>query len=378
MGASSLKTGVDSYRPTWAEIDLKLLEQNILKLKSYLVSSGTRIMAVVKADAYGHGAVRLTRYLEGLGVAWFGVSSVEEAVGLRKAGCRGNILILGSLFPFRESFEAALGHDLIPTISSLEAARQLLGTVKPDARKIRVHLKMETGMQRIGVRPETCAQIAALLKESDAVAIDGVYTHFSSAKDEEYTRRQLQEFNRGLSLLGQKGVRPACVHAANSAAAVRWPQAHFNMIRCGLALYGETPEFEPILSVKTRVVFVKKVPAGTPVSYERTFTTPRESVLATLPIGYADGLPISASGRARVLINGHAAPVAGAITMDMTVVDVTDVAGVGVGSEAVVIGTGGDQRIEPGDWADWGRMSVYELLCRFGAPRLAKVYLEAD
>ncbi|MBI2071161.1 MAG: alanine racemase [Elusimicrobia bacterium] len=371
---TSVNVRQDFYRPTRLEIALGLLEQNFLKLKSYLVSSSTQIMAVVKANAYGHGAGALAGPLEKLGVRWLGVSSVEEGIALRAAGAQSRILILGSVYPFGESLEAALEHGLTPTLSSLEAAQELIRVTGVRNSRVNVHIKMETGMERIGARPETCVQIARLLSNSASVTLEGVYTHFASAKDEEATRRQLAEFERGRRLLETAGIKVPCVHAANSAAITRYPESQFDLVRSGLALYGGAPGFEPIAALKTCVVFLKKVPAGRPVSYEGRFVTRRDSVLATLPVGYGDGLPIGAWPRAHVLIRGRKAPIAGLITMDMTIVDVTDIADVHVGDDVVVIGRSETQTVTPNDWAGWAKMSVYQFCCGLGALRLAKIY----
>lgn len=362
---------ISFYRPTWAEIDLRILEQNFLKLKSYLVSSKTEILAVVKADAYGHGAAPIAKHLAALGVRHFGVSSVEEGVALRSAGLDGSLLILGSTYPFGESFEACWRHRLTPTISSLEAARELVRFLSGKNETLPVHIKMETGMQRIGARAETCAQIEKFLRSCPQVRIEGVYTHLASARDEASTREQLSEFERGLALM-RAGGGTFIVHAANSAATLRYPQAHYDWVRSGLALYGETPGFEPVTSLKTRIVFLKRVPAGTKISYEGKYVTRRDSLIATLPVGYADGLPIAASGKALVMAAGKKAPVVGLITMDMMMVDVTEAGAVHVGDEVTVVGG----EVTPAVWAKWGRTSVYEFLCGLGAPRLAKVYLQ--
>ncbi len=366
--------GLGFYRPAWMEIRWAALERNYLTLKNHLVSKSCQVLAVVKANAYGHGAVEVARRLEFLGARFFGVSSIEEGIALRESGLEGRILLLGSAYPFRESFEACLRHRLIATISSLEGARQLARFMGSRDEPAGVHLKMETGMQRIGARPETCVEILKTLAEAPNVRCEGVYTHLASARDQALTRAQLAEFERGLTLLFGQGPRPL-VHAANSAATVRAPEAQLDLVRPGLALYGQMAGFEPIMTIKTRIVFLKKVPVGTRVSYEGTYITSRPTVLATLPIGYGDGLPMAASGKAHVLIAGKPAPVAGLITMDMMMVDVTDAGPVYVGDEVVVAGPQGQERVAPADWAKWGKTSVYQFLCGLGVPRLPKVYL---
>ena len=362
------------YRPTWIEINRRLLEENFLKLRSYFNSSKTQILAVVKANAYGHGALAVAKFLEGLGATFFGVSSVDEGAQLREGGLNGNILILGSAYPFCESFEACEQYRLIPTISSLEAARQLKefssGKNQPQA----VHIKIETGMQRIGARAETVRAVVEALRDIPQVVVEGVYTHFAASRDEEKTRAALQEFTRALDLLDKNGFKPKMIHAANSAAIVRYPETHFDLVRPGIALYGGMSGFEPIASLKSRVVFLKEVSPGTPISYEGLFVTKRKSRVATIPVGYADGLPIAASSGAEVIINGQRAKVCGLITMDMLMVDVTDLGPVRVGDVVTLLGKDGQELITPIDWAEWSKMSVYQFLTGLGGTRVPKTY----
>ncbi len=332
-------------------------------------------MLVVKADGYGHGAVALSRAAERAGsVRWFGVSSVEEGVVLREAGIRKPILILGSLYPF-ESMVAAVRRGLTPTVASLEAARLIVRAAK--RRPIACHLKIDTGMGRIGVRRGAAAEIAAYLKRAPRVRLEGVYTHLSCADtDARFTRRQLKLFREALSSVETAAGLPRWIHAANSAAALRFPESRFNLVRPGLAAYGLYPGFEPALELKTKVVFTKNVPARTPISYGALHHTRRRARIATLPIGYGDGLPRRMSlpgGRAAVLIRGRRCPIVGAMSMDMTMADITGVQGVRVGEEAVLIGRSGKARIGVEDLASAAGTIPYEIVTALKA-RVPRVY----
>lgn len=374
MSLKSLNVAAPSFRPTWIEVDLSLLEENLLKIKSYLNSSATQVLAVVKANAYGHGATQVAKKLEDLGVTFFGVSSVDEGVLLREAGLVGKILILGSSYPFSESFEACYQYSLTPTISSVEGARDLGRYLAGKNKIFPVHVKIETGMERIGVQPETAVKVVSALRESPMIQVEGLYTHFACAKDSDKTRVQFAKFQSAVGALEDGVAKGALLHAANTTALLNFPETHLNLVRPGLALYGALLGFEPIVRLKSRVVFLKEIDAGTAVSYEGLFVAKRRSKIATLPVGYADGLPLSASGKAYVLINGRPAAVCGLITMDMIMVDATDIYGVRVGDIATLIGRDKDNAITPQDWARWGRVSVYQLLTGLGGARVPKIY----
>lgn len=359
------------YRPTWAEVDLSKILKNLRRLRS---RTRTELMLVVKADGYGHGAVAVSRAAENTdSVRWFGVSSVEEGVVLREAGIRKPILILGSLYPF-ESMVAAVRRGLTPTVASLEAARLISRAAR--RRRIACHLKIDTGMGRIGVRRGAAAEIAAYLKRAPRVRLEGVYTHLSCADtDARFTRRQLKLFREALSSVETAAGLPRWIHAANSAAALRFSESRFNLVRPGLAAYGLYPGFEPALELKTKVVFTKNVPPRTPISYGALHHTRRRARIATLAVGYGDGLPrrMSLGGRAAVLIRGQRCPIVGAMSMDMTMADITGVRGVRVGEEAVLIGRSGKRRIGVEDLARAAGTIPYEIVTALKA-RVPRVY----
>jgi alanine racemase len=346
----------------------------------------TKILFVVKADAYGHGAVAVCREVEAKGAAqWLGVSSVEEGAALRAAGIELPILILGSLFPF-ESVVAAARHGLTPTVASLEGARRVaeaaerLGRAKGGA-SIPCHLKLDTGMGRVGVRWPAGQEVAEFLARSPGVALQGVYTHLACAESgQAYTRLQLDRFAQAVGEIERLGVPGLLRHAANSAAALRTPESRWDMVRPGLAAYGVWPGFEPALSLKTRIVFLKNVGGGTPISYGASYRTPRPTRIATLPIGYADGLPrllsrLKAGSRGgEVLIRGRRCPIVGAVTMDMTMIDVGAVPDARVGDEVILIGRSQGEEVSACDWAGLAGTISYEILTGIQA-RVPRVHM---
>jgi alanine racemase len=361
------------YRPTWVEIDPNALRHNVGQIRA-VIPARTQILSVVKADAYGHGVVEVSRFLSQWGIGWFGVSSIEEGLALKEAGVKGRILLLGTSSPF-DGFEAALQADLTLTIASLRGLEALIETASRFRREggVRFHLKIETGMGRIGVSPGGAAAIFERLRSHPAVHLEGLYTHFSCAdSDPSTTRRQLGVLQQVVEEARRRGQMDFVVHAANSAAIFSSPETHLDWVRPGLSLYGilpwderrSQPSLRPVLSWKTRIVFIKSVPAGTPVSYGATFHTSRPSRLATLPVGYADGYRRDLSGAGQVLIQGVRCPVIGRVTMDHTMVDVTDLdAGVEVGEEVVLLGSQGSEEISAWDIARVCRTIPYEILC---------------
>ena len=370
------------WRPTWAEVDLGALKHNLKRLKSI---ARVPLLFVVKADGYGHGAVRVARAALTTGaVHGLGVSSVEEGAVLREAGIKAPILILGSLYPF-ESTLATVHYDLTPTVASLDGARRIhlaaRGLKGADRRHLPLtcHLKIDTGMGRIGVRWPAGREVVAYLLNAQGVRLEGLYTHFARAEDSApVTRRQLAVFGRAVKETLGMGARLKWRHAANSAGTILWPESRFDLVRPGLAAYGLWEGFEPVLSLKTRVVFVKHVPAGVPLGYGGLFRTKRASRIATLPIGYGDGLPrLVSTGRKRadVLIRGRRCPLAGAISMDMCMADVTGVPGVSVGDEVVLIGRSGGEEQAASALAALAGTIPYEIVTGLTA-RVPRVYAE--
>ncbi len=362
------------FRPVWAEVDLGALQANLRRFRSKM-PRGTKILFVVKANAYGHGAAACAKAAERSRlVDALGVSSVEEGMSLRSAGVRLPILILGSLYPF-ESFLAAAQYRLTPTVASLESARRLWEAARRLGRRVGCHLKIETGMGRIGMSPAAAQEVAEFLRERPEVWVEGIYTHFSSAdSDPAFTRRQNRIFRGVVETVGRGGLKTGLRHAANSAAALRHPEARWDMVRPGLAIYGLCPGFLPVLSLKTKVVFLKTLPKGSPISYGAAYRTKRRARIATIPVGYADGYSRALSGKASALLNGRRCPVVGKVTMDMSMLDVTEAPSARVGDDVVLLGGVGRRRITASEMAVWGGTIPYEVSTAISA-RVPRVYL---
>ena len=360
-------------RPTWAQINLSALKNNILKIKE-IVGPQSELLLVIKANAYGHGVLPIACFIEKEKLVWgYGVSSVEEGIVLRKEGISSPILILGSLFPF-ESFIEAINHDLTVTISSMDAAAQIVKASESLGKKAICHIKLETGMGRIGARRPAAVEILKKLLSSSDVSVGGVYTHLSSSDtDMAFTNLQLSYFNETLKDFARYKTKDIIRHTANSYAAINIPSSRFDMVRSGYACYGLMDGFEPVLSLKTRIVFLKNVREGSFISYNKTFKCVGPMKIATLPIGYADGYFRKYSNNGDVLIKGKRCAVLGAVTMDMIMVDVSDIENVLIGDEAVIIGGQGTERISAGELARKAGTSSYEIVTLISA-RVPRVY----
>jgi alanine racemase len=365
-------------RPTWAEIDLSNLAFNLSQIKKRL-SPEIKIMPIVKADAYGHGIVEVSQYLAAQGIDYLGVATVDEGIYLRKAGITISLLVLGTILP--EEAEALLEYNLIPTICNRDTAVILNRLASQRNIPVKIHIKIDTGMGRIGVWHEEVLDFFSKIKELGQLEFEGIWTHFASAEDMEFTNLQLGRFNFILRGLEQLGYKFAYIHAANSTAILKNTSSHFNMVRPGLALYGvypdisvrQTIELKPVMQLKTRIIFLKKVSAGQSISYGRTFVTSRESLIATLPIGYGDGYAWSLSNRAMVIVEGRRVPIVGRVCMDQIMIDVTDVGDVKLGEEVVLIGQQDNERISVEELASLSGTIPYEILCRI-ASRIPRIY----
>ena len=331
-----------TYRPTWAEIDLDAIKYNCKAIQA-AVGRNTSIMAVVKANAYGHGIVEVSKVLEKMQIKYLGVATLDEAILLRNSGIKINILILGSILP--EEVKPAVQNNITLTLCNHE----LLTAVKKISKdkKVRVHIKIDTGMGRIGVWHEEAIKFIKEAKEINNLNIEGIYTHFSIAgRDKFFTQYQIDSFGKILSDLEELGVDIPFKHAANSIAIVDWKKSHLNMVRPGIIIYGIYPKrsfprrlnLRPAFSLKTKISFVKNTPQGRSISYGRTYITQAPTKIASLPIGYADGYGRILSNKAEVLVRGRRAPVVGKVTMDQTMIDAGSIKNVKVGDEVVLIG----------------------------------------
>ncbi|HIZ19702.1 MAG TPA: alanine racemase [Firmicutes bacterium] len=378
----------DFLKRTWATIDLDAIQQNCRAIIGSL-SEGCRMMAIVKADAYGHGAAYVSRVLEETGADWFGVSNLEEALQIRKAGITRPILILGYT-PACEARRLA-ANDVTQTVCNEEFGWELSRAACEAGVQVRVHLKMDTGMSRIGFLCQREQELTEAVDQAERVCRlpglipEGIFTHFASADEEAgeaFTRLQFALFEGIIARLAERGIRFALKHCCNSAATLLYPEMHMDLVRPGLILYGLLPApwldgrlpLRPAMELKTAVSMVKEVPAGSVVSYGRTYTTQTATALATVPIGYADGYPRSFSNRASMLVKGSRASVVGRVCMDQCMLDVTGIPGVREGMMVTVFGRDQGEILPVEEFAALSGTINYESICLIGK-RVPRVFL---
>jgi alanine racemase len=366
------------FRPTVATVDLDAVRHNVAALRPPTAS----LMAVVKADAYGHGAVPVARAALEAGAAWLGVALVEEGIELRAAGVEAPVLVLTEFPPGSEA--EALAARLTPAVYSQDGLRRLVRAAEgsPPA----VHVKLDTGMHRAGL---PWAQAEAFCREvlASGCRIDALWTHFATADEPEnpFLDAQLERFTEAVAAVRASGIPVPMLHAANSAATLLRADTHFDLVRAGIALYGVSPgpavddraaRLRPAMSLSSRVSLTRRVPAGDAVSYGLTYRLERDATVATVPVGYADGYPRALSNRAAVLIGGRRRPVAGTVTMDQVLVDCGD-DDVCAGNEVVLLGRQGDEEVTAAELAGLAGTIGYEILCGVGA-RVPRVYVGAE
>jgi alanine racemase len=374
-------------RPAWAEIDLDAIRHNASLLARWV--SPSRLCAVVKAGGYGHGAIPVARSaLEG-GADRLAVALVEEGIELREAGITAPVLLLSE--PVPEAMAEVVSAGLTPTVYTAEGLDALAAAARArrdPAEPFSVHVKADTGMHRVGARPGDAVDLAVRAASTPGLWLEGFWTHLavSDELDNTYTSQQLDRFDETCAALRAAGATPALLHAANSAAALWHPRSRFDMVRCGISLYGlasgggltgrqPADGLRPAMSLKARVSYVKEVPAGERLSYGLRYRLDRDSVVATVPLGYADGVTrsLSAAG-AQVLIGGKRRPMAGTVTMDQLMVDCGPGDPVRRGDEVVLLGSQGPETINAWDWADRTGTIAYEVVCGISA-RVPRVYL---
>jgi len=366
-------------RPTVCAIDHEALRSNLRQIRDK-VGSRVKILCMVKANGYGHGAAEISQTLVGAGADAFGVATLEEAVHLRQAGIQALLIVLAGVFP--DQLDTFVEHKLSPVVYDPLSLKALDHESSRRQVQLGVHLKIDTGMGRLGFLAAEADQWIAAIKQTESLRIEGVFSHFSHAESVQgdYTRKQLESFKRVLGQLRSASVIPDLVHLANSAATITLPSAYFDMVRPGLILYGVYPSpnmkeqihLQPVLSWKTKILQLKNVPSGTSVSYGQTYVTKRESLIATLPVGYADGYPRLLSNRGEALVRGQRAPIAGRVCMDLTMIDVTDIRNVRQGDEVVLLGRQGGAEITADEFAAWANTISYEILTSIGTrvPRI--------
>ncbi|OIO37667.1 MAG: alanine racemase [Candidatus Omnitrophica bacterium CG1_02_49_10] len=358
-------------RPTWAEVDLSAIRHNFSAIKK-LVAPGTKTLVALKADAYGHGIVRVSKELDRAGADYLGVATVDEGILLRKSHKPGSgILVLSAIMPHEARLVVL--NRLIQTVSSIEVARALNKEAARIGRKASIHIKVDTGMGRIGVWHEDAPSFVAALAKLKHISIDGIFTHFPSADEpnREFTNRQIRDFDALIDKLDKAGIHIPLRHAANSLGIADFEDAHYNMVRPGINIYGLHPapksykklKLKPAFSLKSRIVYLKDVPAGRSISYGRTYITERHTRIATLPIGYGDGYNRLYSNRAHVLIKDKMAPVVGRVCMDQTMIDVGDIPAARVGDVVTLIGSQSKASISAEELARIAGTIPYEVIC---------------
>ncbi|MHB1346992.1 MAG: alanine racemase [Candidatus Humimicrobiaceae bacterium] len=388
-------------RFAWVEINLESLSDNFNLINDHIANlknadiAKPKIMAVVKANAYGHGLIEISRKALLSGASWLGVALVQEGLKLREGGIKAPVLCLGSHAP--QKIKDAVENDITLSVTSIESAKLISDfCIKADL-ETSVHVKIDTGMNRIGINHKNAIQSILLINKMPKIKIDGVFTHFACAseKEESYTLMQWERFSQIVKELKEMDLDISNYHCANSSAFVRYPHMHLDMVRLGIIIYGISPfdsdfydycspdavEFikrlKPVLSFKAKISFIKRTPAGENISYHGTFKTDRESIIATIPVGYADGYARSFSNKSRMIFNGCFAPVIGNVTMDQTMIDLTDcnqAKKARSGDEVVIIGKSNGLELTATELAELIGTINYEIICMIG-DRIPRIYL---
>ena len=371
-----------SGRPTWAEINLDALAHNFHVIRAS-VGSDVRILAAVKANAYGHGAVECSRRLEREGVDWFGVALPEEGIELRAAGIAKPILCMGGIWPSQESL--CIQKQLTPVVYRLDAVESLDRAAAGAHATLNIHVKIDTGMGRLGVRADAVSEFCDALRRFKNIRVDGLMTHLASAdREADVTRGQLARFNQAVLKFREHGFAPAFIHAANSAGMFAFAESRGNLVRPGGTLYGfvrdvlpaniEAPALLPVMSLYSRIMLLKRVPKGEKLGYGGTFETEKDSLIATIPIGYDDGYRRALSNKARVIVREQFAPVVGRVSMDLTLIDVTEVKEISLEDRVTLLGSDGDCSITAEDLGELAETISYEITCGI-SNRVPRVYL---
>jgi alanine racemase len=365
------------YRPTWAEIDLSALEYNLNQIKS-LIFPGTKILVCVKSDAYGHGIIPVSKRLVSLGVDYLGVASIDEGIILRKAGIDSPILVLGMILS--GDSKPVLKYNLTQTVCTEELAEALNKKARRYKKIASIHIKVDTGMGRLGVLYSHALNFIKKIKQYKYLNIEGISTHFPCADlNSSFTQYQIEIFNALIKNLKKEEIHIPLHHAANSMGIIGYKKSNFNLVRPGLMVYGLYPKkniklkLKPVMSLKTKIIYLKRVPKGAGLSYGHTYHTKENTTVVTLPIGYGDGYPRNLSNKAAVLIRKKRFKIAGRICMDQTLID-ADNFKVKIGDEVILIGFDGKDRITAEELAYLSGTIPYEIVCGIGnrVPRIYK------
>lgn len=375
---------MEKFSRVKALVDLDAVAYNFEAMHKN-IKPGTKMIAVVKADAYGHGAVPIARLVQDYDYIWgFAVATEEEALSLREAGIRKPILVLGLVFP--ECMEELAKNDISIAVSSISLAREYAKAGRKLSKTVKIHLAVDTGMTRIGFHDgsQSLEEIKNISK-LPYLEIEGMFTHFARADEYDVSpaKTQLDRFLAFASILEKNGIHIPMKHCSNSAGLIRMQEANLDAVRAGITIYGVYPsqqvekhivELKPVMELKSHVSFVKKITKGTAVSYGGTFIAPKDMQLATIPVGYADGYSRQLSGKGWVLIHGKKAPICGRVCMDQFMVDVTEIPGVKTGDEVTLLGKDGQERIDIDTLGDLSGRFSYEFLCQISS-RVPRVYI---
>jgi alanine racemase len=379
-----MEESMKKYERVYAHIDLDAIIYNVNSIRKVL-SPNTKLMTILKADGYGHGAVPISKELVKIGIDRFAVATIEEAIILRKNGINGEILILG--YTSDDMANKIIEYDLIQTVYKLSMAKNLSDRAVESNTTVKIHLKIDTGMGRIGFLPsDESIDIIKCIYKLPNIEIEGIYSHFSKADeiDKSFTYNQLNVFNNFVNRLDDAGVNVNIKHVANSAGIIDIDSSHMDLVRLGICLYGFYPSddvikehinLQPVLTLISHIIHIKEVEEGTPIGYGGTFVTKRKSKIATIPVGYADGYDRLLSSKGKVLIGGEYAPIIGRICMDQFMVDITHIPNVNDLDEVILIGKQGDNEITADDIAKIKGTINYEIVCQL-SKRIPRVYFK--
>ncbi|UCF04623.1 MAG: alanine racemase [bacterium] len=368
--------------PAWVEVSLDAMKWNIDRIREH-IPGNVRILLVVKADAYGHGAVRIARFAAECDVHMLGVATLDEGKELREAGITLPILILSPVLT--EELDHVLENGLAVTASTFDFAVEASRAAGRCGRPCALHVEVDTGMGRAGLGQEEAIETIQKMKRLEGIELEGIFTHFpASDSDADFTRDQIASFTGIVDTLQEAGIAFTYIHCANSAAILNFPSSHFNMIRPGLLVYGHAPsvvlrdriEVLPIMSFKTKLVLVRNMPTGASISYGRTYITPEPVKMGIVPVGYGHGMSHRLSNEGRMLFRGERVPIIGRVTMDMTMIDLSEFPDAQVGEEVVIFGRQGEGEITADHIAQWDGTLNYEVLCRI-SKRVVRVYIKS-
>lgn len=374
---------MENIRPVWLEVNLDAIAHNVRIIRQ-VVGKNTQIIAVVKANAYGHGAVEVSETLLENGVTMLGVGVIEEGIVLREAGIKAPILICG--LTMNDQIEPLVMYNLTATVCKLKTIQTLSRIASKNKKRARIHIKIDTGMGRLGIPSTDTLNFVKKISQMKNIEIEGIFTHFAASNEEDrnYTRKQFEKYRKALLELERERINIPLKHVANSAAILNSSSFHLNAVRPGIIIYGlfpwpetkRTVQLRPAAEFKTKIVFLKEVPAGKSIGYGRTYTTTKPTRIATLPLGYADGYSWLLSNNGEVLVRGERAPIIGEICMDLCIVDVTDIGGVQIGDEVVLWGKQGSRMIPVEEVAQKIGSIVYEVICMVDKERVPRVFIK--